>query len=330
MSRQDASRPSSGDLVVGVDVGNSKTHAVVVDLDGAVVGVGHGPGVATTDRTVTALVGLALDAVEQAVGTRSGFHAAALAMAGIDFPDQERTAAGLAARAGLATHTVIWNDTFALLRTVSREGDGIAVICGAGINCIGRRGDDTVRFNALGAFSGDWGGGQDLGAAALAAACRGEDGRAAPTMLSDRVAAHFGLASALDVGVAIATDLIPEHRLVELPPAVFAAADDGDQAAVQIVERLAAEIALLIRTTVERLPDGERLPVILGGGVLESGYAPLITAIRDRCIDIVGDIRIADVPPVVGSVLLAFDVIDRNPDLDLDAMRRAIRGSRVP
>lgn len=330
MSREDSGRPVSGDLVVGVDVGNSKTHAVVVDLDGTVVGVGHGPGVATTDRTVAALVGLALDAVEHAVGTRSGFHAAALAMAGIDFPDQERTAAALTARAGLATHTVIWNDTFALLRTVSREGDGIAVICGAGINCIGRRGGDTVRFNALGAFSGDWGGGQDLGAAALAAACRGEDGRSAPTGLSARVAAHFGLDSALDVGVAIATDLIPEHRLVELPPAVFAAADDGDRAAVRIVERLADEVALLVRTTVERLHDGPLLPVVLGGGVLESGYAPLISAIRDRCADTVGDIRIADVPPVVGSVLLAFDVIDRNPDLDLDAMRRAIRGSRVP
>jgi N-acetylglucosamine kinase-like BadF-type ATPase len=331
MSPNDSGRRADpGGLVVGVDVGNSKTHAVVVDLDGTVVGVGHGPGVATTDRTVPALTDLAFDAVERAVGTRSGFHAAALAMAGIDFPDQERTAAGLAARIGLATNTVIWNDTFALLRTVSRDGDGIAVICGAGINCIGRRGGDTVRFNALGAFSGDWGGGQDLGAAALAAACRGEDGRTAPTGLSDRIAAHFGLASALDVGVAIATDLIPEHRLVELPPVLFAAADDGDLAAARIVERLADEIALLVRTTVERLPDGEPLPVILGGGVLESGYAPLISGVRVRCSDVVGDIRIADVPPVVGSVLLAFDVIDLDPDLDLDGMRRAVRGSRVP
>ena len=316
-------------VVVGVDVGNSKTHAVAVDRSGTILGVGHGPGVAMTDRTVPALVDLAVDAIERATGARAGFDAAALAMAGIDFPDQERTAADLAARAGLSARTVIRNDTFALLRTVSRDGDGIAVVCGAGVNCVGRRGPDVLRFNALGGFSGDWGGGQDLGAAALAAACRGEDGRTGPTELSRRIADHFGFASALDVGVAIATDLLPEHRLVELTPTIFAAADAGDDAAAGIVLRLAGEIALLVRTTVARLPGGPPLPVVLGGGVLESGYPPLIDAIRERCAVVAASIRTADVPPVAGSVLLALDALELAPSLDLAAIRSSIRSTRV-
>ena len=76
------------------------------------------------------------------------------------------------------------NDTFALLRAGTDSPDAIAVVCGAGINCVGRAADGRIaRFPALGMLSGDWGGGQHLAALALWHAARAEDGRGPATAL---------------------------------------------------------------------------------------------------------------------------------------------------
>ena len=52
------------------------------------------------------------------------------------------------------------NDTFAVLRAGTERGWGVAVVCGAGINCVGVSPDGRhARFPALGTITGDWGGG---------------------------------------------------------------------------------------------------------------------------------------------------------------------------
>ena len=64
--------------------------------------------------------------------------------------------------------TIVGNDTFAVLRAGTDGGWGVAVVCGAGINCVGVAPDGRqARFPALGAITGDWGGGYDVGLAAV-------------------------------------------------------------------------------------------------------------------------------------------------------------------
>ena len=73
---------------------------------------------------------------------------------------------------------VVRNDTFAILRAGVEEPRGVAVVCGAGINCVGMRPDGRVaRFPALGRVSGDWGGGGGLFEEAMWRGARAEDGR---------------------------------------------------------------------------------------------------------------------------------------------------------
>src|SRR3954451_25338745 len=94
---------------------------------------------------------------------------------------------------GWARQAVVDNDCFALMRAGTSMPDAVAVVCGAGNNCVGRSADGrTARFPALGPISGDWGGGHDLAEHTLRLAARGEDGRGAPTALSAAVARHFG------------------------------------------------------------------------------------------------------------------------------------------
>ena len=91
-----------------------------------------------------------------------------------------------------------------MLRAGTERGWGVAVVCGAGINCVGVGPDGRhARFPALGAITGDWGGGFDLGLAALSAAARSEDGRGPRTPLEQAVPAHFGLATPRELAEAI-------------------------------------------------------------------------------------------------------------------------------
>src|SRR6202007_915357 len=113
-----------------------------------------------------------------------GADVAVLLLAGVDFDDEEAAYRAAAERRAIAARVVVGNDTFAVLRAGTDRGWGVGVTCGAGINCLGVPPDGRrVRFASLGAVSGDWGGGFDVGLAAAGAAARSQDGRGPHTIL---------------------------------------------------------------------------------------------------------------------------------------------------
>ena len=118
---------------------------------------------------------------------RAGRRVGQVLLAGLDFPVEERALHDARRGARLGADSRVGNDTFAVLRAGTERGWGVAVVCGAGINCVGVGPDGRhARFPALGAISGDWGGGYDVGLAALSAAARSEDGRGPRTQLEPR------------------------------------------------------------------------------------------------------------------------------------------------
>ena len=245
-----------------------------------------------------------------------------LLLAGLDFPAEERRLHDAVAPRGWARTLSVANDTFAVLRAGTERGWGVAVVCGAGINCVGVGPDGRhARFPALGAISGDWGGGYDVGLAALSAAARSEDGRGPRTTLETSVPAHFGLGTPAALAEAIHLDRIPMRRLVELPPLVFAAAAD-DPVAGGIVERLAEEIVALARATLARLDlAGGPVEVLLGGGLFRQSDDRLMAAIRAglRPAGAAITVRATASPPIVGAALLGLDDLGA----DAAAQRRA-------
>ena len=191
-------------------------------------------------------------------------------LAGVDFPsEEEELRAELEAR-GFAGHVVVGNDTLALLRAGTERGWGVAVVCGAGINGVGVGPDGSdVRFPALGAITGDWGGGYDVGSEALFAAARSEDGRGAQTSLEHSVPRHFGLDSPRRLAEGDARRRISHRRLIELARSSSAEAAH-DPAAAAIVERPADEVVALARVALTRLGlDQEPVEVVLGGACSE-------------------------------------------------------------
>ncbi|MEU3936825.1 BadF/BadG/BcrA/BcrD ATPase family protein [Streptomyces sp. NPDC029044] len=302
-----------GLTVLAIDAGNSKTDVAIVTTGGEVLATARGggfrPPAVGVDTAMDGLAGTVARALTTA-GLTSVTHVSAC-LANADFPaEEERLATALHARGWGATVTVR-NDTFAILRAGVTEPRGVAVVCGAGINCVGMRPDGrTARFPALGRVSGDWGGGWGLSEEALWHASRAEDGRGAPTALAHTLPAHFGLPTVYALIEALHLEHIPPLRRHELTPVLFATADGGDPAARTIVERQAEEVVAMAVVALTRLDLlSEETPVLLGGGVLAARHPQL----NDRITHLLTERAPKAVPqvvtasPVLGAALLGLD-----------------------
>jgi N-acetylglucosamine kinase-like BadF-type ATPase len=200
------------------------------------------------------------------------------------------------------------------LRAGTEHGWGVAVTCGAGINCVGVAPDGRrARFPALGTITGDWGGGHDVGLAAVSAAARSEDGRGPKTTLERVVPEHFGVATPQALAEEMHLGRIPMRRVLELAPIVLAEAGvdgTGDPVATEIVDRLAAEVVAFARVALARLELTEApAEVLLGGGILRAANGRLQTAIADGLRAVGPELvaRVVTGPPIVGAALLGLD-----------------------
>ncbi|MGY1451795.1 N-acetylglucosamine kinase [Streptomyces sp. SS8] len=314
---------------LAVDAGNSKTDVALVSADGTVLGsargggfrppaVGAGRAVASLARTVARAARAA--GLDARPGEPLAGHVSAC-LANADLPCEERELADRIGALGWGRTLRVANDTFAILRAGLPDGGsprhGVAVVCGAGINCAGVAADGRVhRFPAVGRLSGDWGGGGGLAEEALWHAARAEDGRGEDTELARALPAHFGLPSMYALIEAFHLGGLPGGRRHELVPVLFTVAAQGDAVARSLVHRQAEEIAVMASVALERLDLLETpVPVVLGGGVAAARH-PLL---HDRLLTLLAEraplaaVRVVTAPPVLGAGLLALDRLEAGP-----------------
>jgi N-acetylglucosamine kinase-like BadF-type ATPase len=304
------------DAILAIDAGNSKTDVCVVSADGELLGSARGGPFRPHRTGAAAAVASIAPAVAEAL-SRAGSvevrHVAAC-LANADLPVEHEALEAAIGEAGWAPSYEVVNDTFALLRAGLDSTRGVAVVCGAGINCTGVREDGTtVRFAAVGHISGDWGGGGHLWQEAMWWAARAEDGRGPDTSLRTALPEHFGLSSMADLIEAVHLGALPEERCMELTPLLFSVAESGDQVAGEIVRRQADEVVALAVTAIRRLDAlSEPIDVVLGGGVMTAGHRLLMDEIT-RLLAAEAPLavaRVVEAPPIVGAALLALDRVD--------------------
>jgi N-acetylglucosamine kinase-like BadF-type ATPase len=305
--------------VLAVDAGNSKTDVAIVAADGSVLGTARGggfqPPIVGTEAAVEVIARIVERAADAAgLVPRPGQplvrHVSAC-LANADLPVEEQQLELAVHARGWGVSTRVANDTFALLRSGVDEPRGVAVVCGAGINCAGMLPDGrTARFPAIGHISGDWGGGSGLADEALWWAARAEDGRGGPTALAAALPAHFGLTSMYALIEALHLGHIDFSRKHELTPVLFKTAETGDPVARAIVERQAEEIVVMATVALRRLGLlGEETDVVLGGGVLAARHpllmdsvTALLAAAAPKAVP-----KVVTSPPVLGAALLGLD-----------------------
>ena len=305
-------------LLLGVDGGNTKTAAVVVDRGGAVLGAGgagcgdiHNAG--SPEPALVEIVRAATAALDVAGASPADLAAAAFSLAGADWPeDFERLRRELTTRLGLCDEPEIVNDAIGGLRCGSDELVGVSVVIGTYAAVAGRSADGAVFHlgfwpEKTGAFA--------LGSMALAAVWRHMLGLGPDTSLLARALERWECADAQELLYAFTRiGGLDESEPGRFADAVLDEAETGDGVAISIVETVAARMGDYAKVCADRTGQlGAPFPLVLCGGVLGHPSALLRDVVRSRVPD--GRPVYPDVDPVAGAVLIAADRVGARPDL---------------
>lgn len=323
--------------VLAVDGGNSKTDLVLLSTDGTLLASERaGPFQPQMSSAVEAVGSFApaVDRVLAKAGDPTLLRVSAY-LANADLPVETAEIHEAIADRGWTGDVTVENDTFAVLRAGTDRGFGVAVVCGAGINCVGVGPDGRqLRFPALGRLTGDWGGGLGLAEESMWWAVRSEDGRGPATLLAHSIAEHFHQPTATDVATQFHLKKLDAVRIHEIVTILFDAATAGDEAARSIVRQQADEIIALVSTTMRRLDlESSDTDVVLGGGILASNEPVLMDPLKSGLHKAAptAALRLLRDPPVLGAALLGLEELWRGrPDLqprDVDSALHSIRTS---
>lgn len=301
------------DWLLGIDGGGTKTIAWLASAEAPdrILGCGRsGPSNQRATGPETALRNLdeAVDAAFADSGHgRCTVAAACLGLAGADRPSDRSVVEAWAREVRLAHRTVVVNDAVPLLHVDGAEGVGVALIAGTGSLAWGRNSaGHTARSGGWGYLLGDEGSALAIGRSVLMCVVRAFDGRGAATSLSQTVCSMLGLHAIPEIVPAVYGAEIPRAVIAELAPAAFAAADEGDRVAEEILQSESAELARMVKAVCDRL-DLKTPDIIMAGSVLlaQAGYRGRVAAhLRHSGIDLGRILQAADA--VAGAVRIAL------------------------
>ncbi|HEV8372175.1 MAG TPA: BadF/BadG/BcrA/BcrD ATPase family protein [Actinomycetota bacterium] len=300
-------------LVLGVDGGGSKTHAMVADERGetlAFASSGRSNWEDTGLDGARAALSEAITGALSAAGVKPGdLAASAFGLAGLDWDQDRPMLAALVDPLGLGGPRKLDNDSFIALRAGTAQPFGVVVIAGTGTVAAGRDpAGRTFRTMGLSPMYGDFGSATDVAEEAVHAVADAWTGRGPATSLSELLPPLAGCGSPVELLQRLSRGAIP------LPPAaplVLGQAAAGDPACREIVMRAGAALGSSAALVARRLGlDREVFETVMAGGLFR-GRSRLLEATLAEELHRVAPgavpVRLA-CKPVIGAVIEALEL----------------------
>jgi len=296
---------------LGIDIGGTKSHALLADEQGRVVGFGEaGPGnheVVGYDGLRTVLQLVSDHALSMAGIDRRQIAGAGFGVAGYDWPSELPPTLEAIEALDLSCPIEVVNDTVIGLVAGAEEGWGVALVAGTSNNCwgwdehhhIGRVIGGGIRF-------GENGGSYELVLQAIIAIAKEWTMRGPATALTPVFVSYFGARDAAHLLEGIQLEYY--HPGPALAPLVFKVAEAGDEVAQGIIRWSGEELADLARGVIRQLRFQDRsFDVVLVGSMFNGG-AMLVDPMKASILQEAPGARFVrlTVPPVVGAVLLGM------------------------
>ena len=297
---------------LGVDIGGTKSHALIADETGQALGLGVG---GAGNHEVVGYRGLikTLNAITDAALSMAGISKKQLAgagfgIAGYDWPAERESTRRAIQTLTLSAPFEFVNDTIIGLLAGAAEGWGVVVVAGTGNNCRGRdRQGREGRVTGAGPEMGEYGGAGELVAKAVQAVSKSWSQRGPPTRLTD---AFVELAGATDVTDLLEGLVLGRYRLSAADaPVVFRVAAEGDEVAQEIVHWAGRELGSLATGVIRQLSfEQSDFEVVLAGSVFK-GSSTLIETMATTIHAVApgAGLVLLAAPPVIGGVLLGME-----------------------
>lgn len=304
---------------VGGDVGGTKTHVVIADEDGRIIGFGRSGGGNHESVGYEGFARVVGEAFNQAVVSADipidQISGVGFGIGGYDWESQRKDHLDALSILRIKAPIEIVNDAILGLLAGSEAGWGIAVVSGTGCNCWGwdKERKRIGRMTGLGTLMGEGAGASELIHKAAQAVSHEWSKRGKATALTPAFIKYTG---AKDLN-----DFIEGYSLgrYDLGPSaaqlVFTAAEGGDDVAQSLILWAGTELGEMVNAVARQL-DFQNLDfeVIMIGSMFQNG--PALTRPMFETIHPVAPgayLKRLAVPPVAGGVLLAMEVAKHLP-----------------
>ncbi len=317
-------------IVAGVDGGGTRTRVALADSTGQLLGLGvSGPsnyGSIPMEK-VQAHIGEAFQAAFDQAGLESSrVDALFMGMAGVVNEADRKTIRQMVHKLDAIDpkNVSVDHDIRISLAGGLAGKEGIALIAGTGSSCYGRREDgNSWMAGGWGHLLDDRGSAFDLVRQSLIAVVRAEDGRGKPTMLTELMMRGLQIDDISEIMRRLyyegsSGEGIPMNKeeIASLAPLVIRAAKEDDEIAKKIIKDGVRELALMVRTVANSIDfSGDVIPIIITGGLAR--HSPYVNnLLYDEIQKEVRGSRIYEprFKPVIGAVLLALQMVDKNID----------------
>ncbi|HVQ40084.1 MAG TPA: BadF/BadG/BcrA/BcrD ATPase family protein, partial [Pyrinomonadaceae bacterium] len=265
-------RVASRRAVVGVDGGGTKTQAVILDANFAILGEGlAGPSNPLRVGIVNAAAAVreAIDrACEAAQLRRTDLVVAEIGLAGASRAELRARMRDALKGSGIGEILVVGDADIALYGATEGE-PGLIVIAGTGSICCGINGRGKKNCaGGWGPVAGDEGGGAWIARRALRAIAHAADGRGAMTSLTAAACAYFHVSDSNDLSTAIYAPTITNERLAGFGKHVIEVAKAKDSIAGEILAEGGAELGKMATAVIRTLKlERDAFQVAYVGGV---------------------------------------------------------------
>lgn len=302
---------------LGLDAGGTKTHCLVGNADGGVLGFGkagtgnyEGFGVAEAAAEIGKAVQDALDAAGLSLDQIAGVG---MGIAGADVPeDYEMLEREIFTPLLGSIPRIFRNDSMAGLRGGTREPYGIVIACGTGCVCAGvNEGGEEARVGGINEYFGDAVSGSSIGLEGLKCVWRARDGIIPPTLMTGKFLERAACADVEEFFYVMYREEKTFADLEPMAPLVFDAAREGDEAACGILEMGGDYLGDMVNAVARHLDmTASTFHVVMAGSVFK-GSSPVLrdammTRIHRVCPHAEGVMPVFE--PVVGGLLLGMEL----------------------
>ncbi|HXH05596.1 MAG TPA: BadF/BadG/BcrA/BcrD ATPase family protein [Vicinamibacterales bacterium] len=296
-------------VVLGIDAGGTKTVCQLADDRGRVLAEARGPGANLQAHGELQVEKVIHDVMERALGDRGLAPAViCLGIAGVDRPGDADVVTALMRRIGYKARVLVVNDALIALQAAVGDAPGVVIVSGTGSIAYGRdRHGRAARAGGWGYILGDEGSGYWIGRSALRAVLREADRRGPATTLTPRLLAHFHVGRPQDLIHEVYYGGLRPTEIAALAAIVQAAAAEGDDVAIGILDSASRELAAAGLSVARRLGLlDEPATFVLAGGIFR-GVPWLVTALEERLVQAspTAQVRRLEDEPAAGAVHLA-------------------------
>lgn len=300
---------------LGIDVGSSKTHALIVDGTGRSVGFGKSSG-GNPQRIGYDGLGTVLQEATQRALEKSGVEpvdiaAAGFGVAGYDFQSDRGGHLQAISTLGLSCPLEVANDGMNGLFAGATCGIGVNVTAGFSNNCRGRgRNGQEGRIVGNGPAFGEYGGAIEIVGRGLQLVNYAWIKRIPPTQLTKIYIEAVDAKDEIDLMEGISNQRY--HLFPDLALEVIKAARNRDHAACEILQWAGEELGWLAVAVAPQIEmEHEEIEIIQSGSAFQAGEF-ITKPMRDLVLKHCHKAKLIrlDGPPVIGAVILGMEQVN--------------------